>query len=171
MELDFPILESFVAKIQRLPEFESAEIPPAKLRDYALNPASIEGSHKAFVFENALGIEQENWEYLRDGILEGLPLTEAILAEPETPWGHESWTVHVPILGLNRCTRLVTTGWKRLPGTPPSLTTAYIKSSRQNRLLQRADFLARSPHRTPSTPFASMPPNWDAAERLTTAAA
>jgi Domain of unknown function (DUF6883) len=59
MEFDSRTMESFVvAPSQRLPEFECAEIPPPKLRDYALNPASSEGVHKAFVFERVLGIEQ-----------------------------------------------------------------------------------------------------------------
>lgn len=165
-------MESFVVAPQRLPEFECAEIPPPKLRDYALNPTSSEGAHKAFVFESALGIEQGDWEYLRDGILEGLPTTEAILVEPKTPWGHESWTVHVLILGLNGCTCLVTTGWKRLPGQPPSLTTAYIKSSSENRLLREADSLGlHSPPETPGARFGDMPPRWGAVERLTQAAA
>lgn len=165
-------MKSFVvASSQRLPEFECAEIPPPKLRDYALNPASSKGVHKASVFGSALGIEQGDWEYLRDGILEGLPTTKAILVEPKTPWGHESWTVHVPILGLNGCTRLVTTGWKRAPDQPPSLTTAYIKSSPQNRSLGETDFLAlRSPPKTPDAQFGNMPPSWDTAERLTQAA-
>lgn len=174
MELDSRIMESLVAGPQRLPEFESAEIPAPKLRDYALNPASTEGAHKAFVFESALGIERGDWEYLRDEILEGLSISEAILVEPETRWGYECWTVHVPILGLNGCTRLVTTGWKRplVLGKPPRLVTAYIKSSPENSLLQRADFLAlRSPPGKASAPFGGFDSGRNATDRLIAPAA
>jgi len=52
----------------QLPRRHAAEIPPAKLKDYALNPEHDEGRNKARVFASALGIRQEDWECLADSL-------------------------------------------------------------------------------------------------------
>jgi hypothetical protein len=49
---------------RKLPNAEGAEVPPAKLRDYVLNPRHPDGAHKARVFASALGITQADWCYL-----------------------------------------------------------------------------------------------------------
>jgi len=53
-----------------LPRASEAEIPDAKLRDYALNPQHPDGMHKARVFLSALGLSQDDWPGLRDQIPE-----------------------------------------------------------------------------------------------------
>lgn len=53
----------------QLPLREHAEIPPAKLPEYALSSEHEEGRHKARVFAAALGIRREHRTYLRDQIL------------------------------------------------------------------------------------------------------
>jgi hypothetical protein len=67
-----------------LPRASDAEIPVAKLRDYALNPEHPEGGHKARVFLSALGFRREHWLAVRDQILERVtryPVTAV------RPWG------------------------------------------------------------------------------------
>lgn len=52
-----------------LPNAERAVIDPAKIRDYLLSPSHPVGRFKANVF-TALGYKQENWQLLRDAVLE-----------------------------------------------------------------------------------------------------
>jgi hypothetical protein len=65
------------AHARPLPNWSLASIPPAKLRDYALNPAHPHGRHKAQVFAAALGYTQQHWPALRDAILAALPAAPA----------------------------------------------------------------------------------------------
>jgi len=53
----------------KLPNADNAVVEAAKLRDYCLNPAHPEGRHKARVFRSALGVGQEQAEWLREAIL------------------------------------------------------------------------------------------------------
>jgi hypothetical protein len=62
-----------------LPYWQRATIDLRKLRDYCLDPAHPHGRHRARVFREALGIGQENAEWLRGAILEELPSQEAVL--------------------------------------------------------------------------------------------
>lgn len=110
----------------QLPLREQAEIPPAKLRDYALNPEHEEGRHKARVFAAALGIRREHWAYLRDQILRALesaPVTGVRLAGP---WGM-LYEVRIDIDGLNGQTHPIITVWFSRDGIgAPTLTTTYV---------------------------------------------
>jgi hypothetical protein len=129
--------------VSHLPGYERASISEEKIRGYALNPASPKGKDKAVVFKSALGIEQEHSGYLREQIFQGLPETEAILANPETGWGQE-WEVVVPVVGRNGNSRYVTTKWIVAPGSDPqpSLSTLYIEKS-QRKLRDVAERRAR----------------------------
>lgn len=51
----------------RLPNIESALIPPEKLRDYLLSPNHPIGRYKAAFFRS-LGYEQDEWEALEHDI-------------------------------------------------------------------------------------------------------
>lgn len=42
---------------------------PEKLRDYLLSPDHEHGRHKARVFQSALGIDRDDWAYLREQIV------------------------------------------------------------------------------------------------------
>jgi hypothetical protein len=110
----------------QLPLREQAEIPPAKLRDYALNPEHEEGRHKARVFAAALGIRREHWAYLRDQILRALesaPVTGVRLAGP---WAM-LYEVRIDIDGLNGQTHPIITVWfSRDAIGAPTLTTTYV---------------------------------------------
>ncbi|MDX2121659.1 MAG: hypothetical protein SF070_11470 [Gemmatimonadota bacterium] len=59
----------------RLPALERADIPPAKLRDYLLDPEHPVGGAKTRFFVG-LGFEQEHWPLLR-----AAPLGHAAMGE------------------------------------------------------------------------------------------
>lgn len=109
----------------RLPAAPHAVVDPEKLRDYVLSPDHAHGRHKARVFLSALGIDQDNWEYLREQIITGVVDAEV----SEVRAGRYGLRYSVPILieGLNGETHEVITGWiVEQEGAPPRLTTAYV---------------------------------------------
>lgn len=115
-----------------LPNCQRAIVEDSKLVEYALNPESERGQHKARVFERALGFTSDNWRDLKQAILDALP---QCAAEPqsETPFG-KKYTVLVPVTGPNGRTAQLHTVWqydRRLDGTlrdVPRLVTLYLAS-------------------------------------------
>jgi len=57
----------------KLPNGDRAVVPIEKLRDYSLDPHHAEGKHKARVFASALGLGQDDAEWLRDQLLAAAP--------------------------------------------------------------------------------------------------
>ena len=109
----------------RLPNAARAVIPPEKLRDYSLDPGHEVGGHKARVFDSALGITRDDWEYLRDAILHGLPGAR-VTAVRETRHGL-LFEVPIRIPGLNGRSAEVLTAWfLGSDESDPRLTSAYI---------------------------------------------
>jgi uncharacterized protein len=109
----------------RLPNAHRAVVDPEKLRDYVLSSDHEHGRHKARVFLSALGIDRDNWEYLREQIVAGLVAAEV----SEVRTGRYGLRYSVPMLidGLNGQTHEVITGWIiEQEGAPPRLTTAYV---------------------------------------------
>lgn len=110
--------------------YENAIIEDSKLTEYALNPESDSGRHKARVFKRALGFNLSNWRLLKQSILNELPNHEAHFVS-ETAFG-KKYKVDLYITGPNRRTVIVRTIWQydRLPdGTfsnNPRLVTLYI---------------------------------------------
>jgi hypothetical protein len=118
--------------VERLPGYEEAVVPPEKLCGYALNFEHETGRHKARVFKGALGIEQQDWRYLHDQIIEGLPESEAILhhetIRETVRW--QNWTVPILVAGRNSHSGYVKTVWTiRADDRKPKLTTAYVERS------------------------------------------
>jgi hypothetical protein len=109
----------------RLPRAHRALVPRAKLEGYLLNPQHEVGRHKARVFASALGIEQRDWEYLRDQLRTGIVEASPVCGR-ETPWG-DLYEAVVDVDGLNGETHPVMTVWLVEPGDdPPRLVTAYV---------------------------------------------
>jgi hypothetical protein len=71
-----------------------------------------------------LGIGREDWEYLRDQILERLPDGEVESVEPSR-WGYR-YRVTLWIDGLNGASHPVTTRWLVQDGHPPRLVTCWV---------------------------------------------
>lgn len=109
-----------------LPRRHEAEIPPAKLKGYALDPDHDEGKNKARVFASALGIRQADWEYLAEQIMAGIDRSPVIGVRTEGPWGW-LYEIRMETDGLNGQTHPVTTVWFSEAGTgSPRLTTTYV---------------------------------------------
>jgi len=119
-----------------LPGADRARIDPAKLLRYVLDPDSPVGRNKAIVFERALGIGKDDWEYLRDSILAELPRQAVYLERPPKRADERTtWGVLVPIRGLGHQVGrelLVTTAWE-IVDDRPELKTALVASQRMQR--------------------------------------
>ena len=108
-----------------LPNYEKAVIPRGKLEDYALNPTSADGKHKARLFKSILGFERSDWETLAKTILDELPYHEALPAG-EGLWG-KKYLVALTIVGPNGNIGIVETVWIiRLGADYPSFVTPRI---------------------------------------------
>jgi hypothetical protein len=106
---------------RNLPHAERAVVPREKLEGYLLNLGHEVGLHKARVFGAALGIHRGDWEYLRDGIVEG------VVAAPSARFARRVGSVTVPIEGLNGRTRRVMTVWLvASAGDPSRFVTGYV---------------------------------------------
>lgn len=108
-----------------LPNSENAVISRRKLEDYALNPASTDGTHKARLFKSILGFERSDWEKLAKAMLDALPYHEALPAG-EGEWG-KKYLVALTIIGLNGKRGIVETIWIIRVGTDyPSFVTPRL---------------------------------------------
>jgi len=118
-----------------LPRAGEAYIDPEKLVAYALDDQHRAGKHKATVFRQALGIERDDSEYLRDSILAALserPVTG--VRKPDHAGESSTWEVLVPIQGLgNRAKRrlLIITAWQMVDGRPQLVTVRVAPRNRQ----------------------------------------
>jgi hypothetical protein len=111
--------------LPRLPHAELAQVPPAKLRDYVLNPTHPQGGPKSRVFAAVLGITRADWQYLRQQLLTGV---RSAPAQPRgsTPWG-DLYEAAFDVTGPDGRVHRVRTGWIVRPDDPrPHLTTAYV---------------------------------------------
>lgn len=117
---------------EALPNADQATIDAEKLIAYILDPDNAVGRHKAHVFEAALGITREDWEYLRDAILRELPKHPvSVVRPPRHDKDHYTWEVMVPITGLNGRRLFVVTAWKMIDGRPRLVTALVAPKARQ----------------------------------------
>lgn len=107
-----------------LPNFEKAIIDIRKLSEYALDPESPRGRHKARVFKAALGLNAADAESLRLAIVECLGTSTA---EPgETDFYGERYTVDCRIK-TEAGEATVRTCWiVRQNENFPRMTTCYV---------------------------------------------
>jgi RHS repeat-associated protein len=112
--------------LNQLPNVENAQIDPRKLTEYALDPKSDVGSHKARVFKSALGYDQSNADDLMKQIYDKLPESQATVGKLDN-YG-QRYTVDLDITGANGNVATVRTGW--IIGSKsdsPRLTTLMVK--------------------------------------------
>ena len=87
------------------------------------------------MFASALGLQREDWSYLRDEIRRKLPNSDATRVR-DSDWGPE-WEVPILVQGRNTNRRYVVTSWISEWGTrPPRLTSCYLEKSSRNRALR-----------------------------------
>ena len=108
----------------RVPRAPEAVVPEAKLAGYALDPTHPRGRHKARVFSAALGIEQGDWRYLRDQLVDGI-VAAPVNGTRVTPFG-VLYEVVVLVDGLNGATAPVAAIWIIEGDEPPRLVSTWV---------------------------------------------
>lgn len=111
---------SFDVKTDGGPSFVCEEV---KLRKYLLNRTHPDGGPKARFFGDVLGIEEPDWRYLSDQIIQGMQ-HGALYRLKNTEHGI-SHGAFVTITGRNGRTAVIQTGWQVKSGEPARLVTAY----------------------------------------------
>ena len=107
-----------------LPKFDQAIIDDRKLTGYVLSPEHEEGKHKAFVFQEVLGIGLSEADVLKNRILDEIKRNPVALGK-EDKYG-KRYTVRFNWTRNDR-TATVLTGWIIRKGeTAPRLTSCYI---------------------------------------------
>lgn len=107
-----------------LPNYEQAIIPIEKLRDYALSMEHEVGKDKAIVFKSALGLNQEDAEWLKMRILEGLENHEVV--EKEATLYGRRFNVDVEIRKFDKKANVRTAWIIKNNEDTPRLTTCYV---------------------------------------------
>jgi hypothetical protein len=79
----------------RIPRADDAILDIRKIESYILSPAHPRGRHKARVFRQALGLSQDDAEWLRGELLEGMRRGDAIALEGDDLGMR--WRVDIPI--------------------------------------------------------------------------
>lgn len=105
-----------------LPAADRAVVPAPKLRDYALNPDHPVGGPKARLWRSVLGFERDDWQLLRDRLLEAVadtPVTDLRAGERIT-----TFETILTITGTNGRRAEVVAAWQIVDGAP-RLVTAF----------------------------------------------
>jgi hypothetical protein len=101
-------------------------IDSRKLTEYALDPESPWGRHKAIVFEQTLGFTRENYADLLTQI-EGLALNAEATFHSQDEFG-QRYTVDLLIRGAEGRQSVVRTGWFVPHGADEArLVTLYVR--------------------------------------------
>lgn len=105
---------------------DSIRIDPRKLTQYALNPDSPLGRHKAVLFEKVLGFTQDNHSELLRQLECGAKRSEVSFHGEDT-FG-KRYTVDILVHGTEGRTAVVRTGWIIPPGIAVAhLATLYVR--------------------------------------------
>lgn len=116
---------------ERLPRGADARGVESKLRAYSLNQEHEIGSHKARVFQSALGIGLDDIDYLVDQLHAGIGDAPISDVRDNAPHGILCEVV-VTVQGIGAAAGRavsVTTSWEfRSPEDAPRLVSAYIES-------------------------------------------
>lgn len=105
---------------------EQVRVDPRKLTNYALDPESPWGRHKAVVFKEALGFTQQNYADLLAQIEQQALATEAVL-HSEDEFGRR-YRVDLSVQGTEGRQGGVCTGWLVPRGARVArLVTLYVR--------------------------------------------
>lgn len=108
----------------KLPNFQKAIIPEAKLSGYCLNLEHKDGKHKARVFRAALGLTAENSNELRKALFQALINYEAEFQK--TTANGDLYIMLFPITRNNNI-KIIKSVWIVRNGEDfPRLVTCYI---------------------------------------------
>jgi hypothetical protein len=108
----------------RLPGAERAFVDIAKIHGYSLNSVHREGKHKARVFAAALDLTEDDADWLRLILLDGVRQHDCQLGR-KTPFG-QRYIVDFPVARANKRAR-VRSVWNIRPDENiPRLVTCYV---------------------------------------------
>lgn len=99
------------------------DIAQAKLTEYLLNFDHPKGGGKAKFFSEVLGINPEDWEYLRDQILRGWEIA-TLYRVGRNEWEYTHGAL-MKISGRNGRSAVLETGWRVAEHGPVQFVTAY----------------------------------------------
>ena len=100
-------------------------IDPRKLLEYALDPESPFGRHKALVFERRLGFSKQTQHSYSKQVEELAPMAEAVLQRTDQYGQH--YRVDIEVRGTAGQQAFVRTGWSVAPGSNTAhLVTCYV---------------------------------------------
>lgn len=107
-----------------LPHGDRAILDVRKLREYCLSPTHPRGRHKARVFRQALGLRQDDAEWLRNALLEVAAEGEAMSIAVDA-WGTQ-WRLDVALRRHHK-TAVVRTVWLVRTGDElPRFVTCWV---------------------------------------------
>jgi hypothetical protein len=108
----------------KVPNPEQAVVDIAKLRDYSLSPTHKEGKHKARVFAAALGITENDADWLRSVLLAAVRRHDCVFGR-KTSFG-QRYIVDFPVTRADKRAQ-VRSVWNVRPGkNVPRLVTCYV---------------------------------------------
>lgn len=110
--------------VTHLPHGDRAILDIRKLEDYCLSPSHPRGRHKAWVFGQALGLQQSDAAWLRDALLEA---AAGGFAEPvaNDAWGTH-WRLDVTIRRQRRSVVVRTLWIVRIGEDLPRFVTCWV---------------------------------------------
>jgi hypothetical protein len=108
----------------RLPNLELAIVDIEKLADYCLDPSHPRGRHKARVFRDALGLQQNDAVWFRDRLLEGLLSSDAV--EIESDQFGTRWRVDIRIARQDKMAVVRTIWIRRTDERTPRLVSCWV---------------------------------------------
>jgi hypothetical protein len=110
--------------MQKLPNSKNAIIELGKLQDYCLSADHPRGRHKARVFREALGLTDDEAEWLQQKLLEGIQ--NRLSEKQETDSFGSRWRVDLPLTRQGK-SAVVRTGWIIKTGEQfPRLITCWV---------------------------------------------
>ncbi len=108
----------------KLPNFQNAIIPEAKLSGYCLNLEHKDGKHKARVFRAALGLAAENSDELKNALIQALINYEAEFQK--TTANGDLYIIIFPMIINNKTENIKSVLIMRNGEAFPRLVTCYI---------------------------------------------
>jgi hypothetical protein len=108
----------------RLPHSDRAVLDLRKIEDYCLNPLHPRGRHKARVFRDALEIDRNDAQWLRERLLAGVNTSDATEL-PGDSLGRR-WRVDIPVTRQRREIVVRTIWFVRTGETVPRLVSCWV---------------------------------------------
>lgn len=122
--------------LSQLPDSpEEVNVQASKIADYLLNADHKDNRGKAKFFEEYLGITKSDWTYLHGQFVDALG--RVTYEDVRIDAYGVRFTANLPVIGKNKKTATIKTGWIVRPGERASFVTAY-PGKKDARLAEKA---------------------------------